>query len=84
MGNLDRVWLAVPEDVGEKELQDAFRSYFGADWAEVLDVADKSFTYNAANNAYFAVRELSPLQDLTLGQLLEKEGIGQPPNIIVS
>jgi len=84
VGNLDGVWLAVPEDVGEKELQDAFRSCFGADWAEVLDVADKSFAYNAANTAYFAVRGLSPLQDLTLGQLREKEGIGQPPNIIVS
>jgi len=30
------------------------------------------------------VRDLRPLEDLTLGQLLEKEGSGQPPNIIVS
>jgi hypothetical protein len=65
-------------------LQDAFRGYFGAEWAEVLDVADKSFTYNAANNAYFAVRDLRPLENLTLEQLLEEKGIGQPPNIIVS
>jgi hypothetical protein len=84
VGNLDKVWLAVPEDVEEKEVQDAFRSYFGAKWNEILDVAEKSFTYNAANNAYFAVRDLRPLEDLTLGQLLEKEGIGQPPNIIAS
>jgi len=50
----------------------------------VLDVADKSFAYNAANIAYFAVRDLRPLENLTLEQLLEKEGSGQPPNIIVS
>jgi hypothetical protein len=74
----------VPEDVAAEELQDAFRSYFGAEWAEVLDAAEKSFAYNAANNAYFAVRDLRPVEDLTLEQLLEKKGIGQPPNIIVS
>jgi len=84
VGNLDKVWLAVPEDVAAEELQDAFRSYFGAEWAEVLDAAEKSFTYNAANNAYFAVRDLRPVENLTLEQLLEKKGIGQPPNIIVS
>ena len=84
VGNLDKVWLAVPEDVAPKEMQDAFRSYFGAGWAEVLDGAEKSFAYNAANNAYFAVRDLRPVENLTVEQLLEKKGIGQPPNIIVS
>jgi hypothetical protein len=84
VGNLDKVWLAVPEDVAPEDLQDGFRSYFGAEWAEVLDVAEKSPTYNAANNAYFAVRDLRPVVDLTLEQLLKRKGIGQPPNIIVS
>jgi hypothetical protein len=84
VGNLDKVWLAVPEDVAAEELQAAFRSYFGAKWAEVLDVADKSFAYNSANNAYFAVRDLRPVENLTLEQLLEEEGVGQPPNIVVS
>ena len=84
VGSLDRVWLAVPENVAPEELQDAFRSYFGAEWAEVLDVAEKSFTYNAFNNAYFAVCDLRPVKNLTLDQLLEKKGIGHPPNIIVS
>ena len=84
VGNLDKVWIAVPEDVAAEELQDAFRSYFGAQWAEVLDVAEKSLDYNAFNNAYFAVRDLRPIVNLTLEQLLEKTGIGQPPNIIVS
>jgi hypothetical protein len=65
-------------------LQDAFRSYFGAEWAEVLDSAEKSLAYNAANNVYFAVRDLRLVEHLTLEQLLEKKGIGQPPNIIVS
>jgi hypothetical protein len=30
------------------------------------------------------VRDLRPVENLTLEQLLEKKGIGQPPNIIVS
>jgi hypothetical protein len=84
VGNLDRIWLAVPEDAAEAELQNAFRTYFGAEWAEVLDVADKSFAYNVANTAYFAVRDLRPIENLTLEQLLEKKGTGKPANIIVS
>jgi len=84
VGNLDKVWIAVPKDVAAEELQDSFRNYFDAQWATVLDVAEKSFTYNAFNNAYFAVRNLHPLENLTLEQLLEKTGIGSPPNIIVS
>ena len=78
------MWLAVSWDVGEGELQDAFRSCFGAEWAEVQDAADKSFAYNASNTAYFAVRDLRPVENLTLEQLLEKKGIGKPANIIVS
>ncbi|MDY7034014.1 MAG: hypothetical protein SVY10_19150 [Thermodesulfobacteriota bacterium] len=65
-------------------MHDAFRNYFGAEWAEVLDIADKSFLYNAVNNAYFAVHNLLPLANMTLEQLLEKKGMSQPPNIIVS
>jgi hypothetical protein len=63
VGNLDKVWLAVPEDVAAEELQAAFRSYFGAKWA---------------------VRDLRPVENLTLERLLEEEGVGQPPNIVVS
>lgn len=84
VGNLDKVWLAVPEDVVEEALQDAFRLYFGSEWDEVLAVSDKSFSYNAANDAYFAVRDLRPAENLTLEQLLATKGIGQPPNIIAS
>jgi len=84
VGNLDKVWLAVPGDVAAEELPDAFRSYFGAEWAEVLSNAEKSFIYHAANNAYFAVRGLRPVENLTLEQLLETKGIGRPSNIIVS
>jgi hypothetical protein len=82
VGNLDKIWLAVPEDVAEEELQDAFRSYFGAQWDEVLHAAEKSIAYNAANDAYFAVRDLRPVDNLTLEELLEKKESGQPPNII--
>ena len=51
----------------------------------ILDVSARySFSYNAFNNAYFAVRNLQPIENLTLEQLLEKTGSYQPPNIIVS
>jgi hypothetical protein len=84
VGRLDSVWIAVPEDVAAEQLHDAFRRHFNANWSEVLDVADRSFSYNAFNNAYFAVRNIRPVEDLTLEQILEQTGIGQPPNIIVS
>jgi len=84
VGNLDKVWLEIPEDAAEAELQKAFRNYFGAEWDEILALADKSFSYNTANNAYFAVRDLRPMENLTLEQLLAEKGIAKPPNIIVS
>lgn len=84
VGSLDKIWLSVPENVEPEELQDAFRSFFHAEWDEILDVVEKSFTYNAFNNAYFSVCDLRPVENLTLDQLLEKRGIDPPPNIIVS
>ncbi len=53
-------------------------------WAEVLEASDKSLAYNSANSAFFAVRDLRPVDDLTLEQMLKEKGISQPPNIIVS
>lgn len=84
VGSLDKVWFSVPEDITAEELSNSFRSYFGAEWADVLDVTEKSFAYNAANDAYFAVRNLRTLENVTLEQLLERKGISRPPNIIVS
>jgi hypothetical protein len=84
VGNLFKIWLSVPEDASMEELHDAFQNHFGAKWDEVLDAADTSFAYNSANNAYFAVSDLRPVDDLTLDQLLKKNGIDKPPNIIVS
>lgn len=66
------------------ELHDAFQNHFGAKWNEVLDAADTSFAYNSANNAYFALTDLHPVNDLNLDQLLKENGIDKPPNIIVS
>ena len=40
---------------------------------ESLDAADKSFPYNAANTAYFAVRELRPVENLTLRHFSGRE-----------
>jgi len=66
------------------ELQRSFGTFFEAEWSEVLDAADKSPAYNAHNNAYFSVRDLRPMEDLTLEQLLEDEGPGRPLNVIAS
>jgi hypothetical protein len=81
VGNLDKVWFEVPEYVAEESLYSAFHSYFGAEWAEVLDAADNSFAYNVANNAYFAVRDLRSIENITLDQLIDN---GSVPNIIIS
>jgi hypothetical protein len=54
------------------------------EWDEVLDAADKSFSYNAANSAYFAVHKLCSVENLSLEQVQEKNGIGHKANIIVS
>ncbi|VBB41295.1 hypothetical protein TRIP_B10023 [uncultured Desulfatiglans sp.] len=84
VGNLDKIWSTVPEDAAESDLKKAFRSYFGAEWTEVLDGADQSFGYHASNNVYFAVREVRLVEELTLEQLLEEKGAPRPPDIIVS
>lgn len=84
VGDLDKVWMEVPEDVSAEEFKHVFRSYFGVEWTEVLDATNKSYYYNAANNAYFAVSKLRLVENLTLDQLLEKEDVVQPPNIIIS
>ena len=63
-------------------MQEAFRRHFGAEWSEVLMAADLSVAYHAANSAYIAVRDLRPAENLTLEQLLEKQGIARPVNII--
>ena len=84
VGSLYKVWLEIPEDVGAGELKDVFRSYFGAEWVDVLNAVDNSIQYNAANNTYFAVRDLRPVHNLTLEQVLKEKGISQPPNIPVT
>ncbi len=84
VGNLDKVWLEVPEELSEEAFQQAFRAYFSAEWTEILDTADKSFSYNASNNAYFSIRTIRPVEDLTLNELVEKAGADKPANIIVS
>ena len=84
MGNLYKIWTLVPDDASMAELHDAFQDHFGAKWDEVLDAADTSFAYNSANNIYFAVSDLRPVNNLTLDQLLRENEIDKPPNIIVS
>ena len=84
VGSLDRVWLGIPEEGGEKELQEAFSGFFGATWAEVLAAADNSFEYNCANTVYFSVRYLRPVENGSLEELIEKIAPIAVPNIIAS
>lgn len=84
VGSLHKVWVAVPEDLTPAGLQDAFRNRFGAEWSEVLQAAERSFSYNAANDAYLAVRSLKPVTGLTLEKLLETKGAGRVINVVVS
>ena len=84
VGNLDKVWFLASEDVDAAEFYDGFQGFFGADWTEVLNVAEKSFDYIAGNDVFFSISDLQPLKNLTLEQLLEKRGMQRPPNIIVS
>jgi len=78
------VWFPDSFDSGEKELKGAFQSQFGAAWDEVLDAADRSFPYNASNDAYFAVSAMRPLENLSLTPLLKREGRGPPLSVILS
>lgn len=84
VGSLERVWSPRPEEIAEEQLEEAFGRRFGVAWADVLDAADKSFAYNVANDAYFSVRDLRPLEGLTLEELLEKNGGASTTNVIVS
>jgi hypothetical protein len=84
VGNLHKLWGSVPENLDMAGLKKAFRGYFGAEWTDVLDAADISFAYNAANTAYFAVRDLRPVEALTLNRLLADHGGIKPLNLIVS
>lgn len=82
MGDLDKIWLDLPEEPGTFE--EAFRVFFGAECGEVLDAAETSFSYNVHNNAYVSVRNPCPVVGLTLEELLEGRGLRRPPNIIAS
>ncbi len=84
MGNLDKVWLSVPEYAQAAELKAAFKNHFGLEWDRTLNTMDTSFAYNALNNTYFAVGNLRPVKNLTLDRLMEKGGNRKPPNVIVS
>lgn len=83
VGSLHKVWIEVPEDVVAEAWKDAFQGHFAAEWPEVLHAAEKSLAHNAASDVYFDVRDLQPLENLTLERLLERTGISRPPNIIV-
>lgn len=85
MGSLQKMWLHTPKDFSKhEELTTAFQDHFGKPWAEVMISSEKSFSYHSANNAYFAVSDLTLVENLTLSDLLESKGNKRPVNIIAS
>jgi hypothetical protein len=83
-GSLDHIWLDVPGYATAAELTDAFQRQLGAAWTDVLDAADPSFAYNAANDAYLAVRDLRPVEHTTLDQLQQAMGHTAAASLLVS
>lgn len=84
VGSLKKVWFDIPQYVTDEEFKQAFKEYFCAEYAEVLDALDKSFEYNAYNTVYFSVGDMESIKDVTLDRLLEEKGLSQPPNVVVS
>jgi len=72
------------EDITKEEFRQAFRSYFGAEWTELLDTAYKSYDYIAYNDTYFAIRDLHPVENTSLEQFLGDEEFRQSLNIVIS
>lgn len=67
-----------------EKLKDSFRRHFGVQWDQALNALDPSLVYNAANTAYFSVRDLRQIAYLTLDQLTVEKGNARPLNIIAS
>jgi len=84
VGNLDKVWIPDAAEASVEELKDAFRRHFGVQWDEALNALDTSLAYHAANTAYFSVRDLRQIENLTLDQLTAETGNDRPLNIIAS
>jgi len=72
------------EDITEEEFRQAFRSYFGAEWTELLDTAYNSYAYIAYNDRYFAIRDLHPVESTSLRQFLRDKEFRQSLNIVIS
>jgi hypothetical protein len=82
VGSLEQVWLDLPDFESKQTLMSAFNAYFNADWNAVMVGAEKPFGYHASYDAYFAVRNLRPVNDLTVDQLLASTGVKKPINIV--
>lgn len=83
MGNLGKVWVDIPDDIDSmEELQSYFNRFFGVSWNDVLVGAEKSFGHHASYDAYFAVKNLKAVTDMTVEQLLEQKSAIRPLNIV--
>lgn len=77
VGNLNKIWLEVPQTSDPEILIREFEKYFGAYWHRVKVGADKPFASHIGWQAYFAVSGFKLVQDLMLSelrrQLLERD-----------
>lgn len=84
VGNLDKVWIPDAAEASVEQLKNAFQRHFGVQWDQALNAVDHSLAYNAANTAYFSVRDLRRSERLMLDQLTAESGNDKPLNIIAS
>ena len=83
VGKLKKIWSEIPQDASEEEYKKAFKDYFGAEWEEALNAVDMSFQYNAYNTVYFSVDDIESIENITLDQILEENGLYRPSNVVV-
>ena len=76
--------MEIPQNVSEEKYKKAFKDYFNKGWEEVLDAVDSSFNYNVYNSVYFSVGDIKSVENVTLDQLLDEEGLNRSCNIVVS
>jgi len=68
VGNLGEVWMDLSA-AGREEFQRDFARFFGAAWGLVMVGAEKPFDMHSYWDGYFAVRDIKPVNGLTLADL---------------
>lgn len=69
VGNLGAVWTDFSAE-DEVEFKRDFAGFFGAAWELVMDGAEKPFAMHLYWDGYFSVRDIKPVNGLTLAGLV--------------